>query len=141
MPVSLLLVSLIFLYNYCMRLSVGHNRKVSRLLLLVMIAFLGAVTANADDGYRLWLRYDPLPAPSLETYRSQVSEIAVPGNSATAKAIRDELSAGLSGLLGRSVAVTREANRDGAVLVGTPNTSTQIQHLNLDAALRDQGPE
>ena len=94
---------------------------------------------KADDGYRLWLRYDRLPKPSLDMYRQRIKSIAVQGNSATFDLIRGELSQGCAGLLGTPVAID---NRDDAsVVIGLPQTSTLIRKLQWDADLKRLGPE
>jgi hypothetical protein len=51
---------------------------------------LAMTAARAEDGYRLWMRYDPLPAETIAGYRSRVTSIVAPGNSATLDAIRAE---------------------------------------------------
>jgi len=94
---------------------------------------------KADDGYRLWLRYDRLPASSVERYRARIRSISVQGNSATFDLIRGELSQGCAGLLGTPVAID---NRDDAsVVIGLPQTSTLIRKLQWDADLKRLGPE
>ncbi|HET7286262.1 MAG TPA: alpha-glucuronidase family glycosyl hydrolase, partial [Pyrinomonadaceae bacterium] len=81
---------------------------------------------KADDGYRLWLRYDRIPA-------QRIKSIAVEGKSDTFDAIRTELDrAGLS--------VTR--NRDEAsVVIGLPQTSILIRNLQWEPELKKLGPE
>ncbi|HWF89171.1 MAG TPA: alpha-glucuronidase family glycosyl hydrolase, partial [Pyrinomonadaceae bacterium] len=100
---------------------------------MLLVLFCGCL--KADDGYRLWLRYEPLPARS----RSRIKTISVQGQSATFDVIRSELSQGCSGLLGRPVEV---GNRDDAsVVVGLPQTSTLVRNLKWDAELKRLGPE
>jgi len=103
----------------------------------LFVLFCGCV--KADDGYRLWLRYEPLPAESMEFYRQHINAIAVHGHSATFDVIRNELSQGCGGLLGRRIDV---GNRDDAsVIVGTPQTSTLIRKLRWETELQSLGPE
>ena len=105
--------------------------------LLVFVLFCGSV--KADDGYRLWLRYEPLPAPFVEKYRSRIDSVSVQGKSPTFDVIRSELSQGCTGLLGTTIVV---GDRDDAsVIVGTPQTSTLIRNLQWDAELKKLGPE
>ncbi len=93
----------------------------------------------ADDGYRLWLRYDQLPTASVNKYRQQIKTISVQGKSATFDVIRRELSNGCAGLLGMPVVV---GDRDDAsVIVGLPQTSPLIRRLRWDAVLKNLGPE
>ncbi|HEY0730461.1 MAG TPA: alpha-glucuronidase family glycosyl hydrolase, partial [Pyrinomonadaceae bacterium] len=96
-------------------------------------------TVRADDGYRLWLRYDPLPSRALNTYRQQLKSISVQGESATFEVIRDALRVGCTGLLGAPVDVG--SGDDGSVVVGLPETSALIRKQRWDAELKRLGPE
>ncbi|HWP44215.1 MAG TPA: alpha-glucuronidase family glycosyl hydrolase, partial [Blastocatellia bacterium] len=115
-----------------------HRQSV---FLIIAVLFLSAMEARAEDGYRLWLRYDPLPRPSLDIYRSRVTAVVTPGGSATLDAIRTELVEGCSGLLGRRIPVATDADRDGAVIVGTPKRSPLIAGLKWERQLAELGPE
>ncbi len=105
------------------------------------LQLFAGITAKAEDGYRLWLRYDPLPAQEIEKYRAHITSIVVPGDSTTQTATREELVEGCSGLLGQPVPATNEVNGDGAVIVGTPKSSPVIASLKLDAQLNSLGAE
>ncbi|HKU73167.1 MAG TPA: alpha-glucuronidase family glycosyl hydrolase [Pyrinomonadaceae bacterium] len=105
---------------------------------MVFVFFCGITSVRADDGYRLWLRYEKLPARSSSAYQN-IKSIAVQGQSATFDVIRRELSAGCAGLLGMPIVV---GDRDEAsVVVGTPQTSNLIRKLGWDAELKNLGPE
>jgi alpha-glucuronidase len=108
--------------------------------LVVVVQILFASVANAEDGYRLWLRYDLLPQQSAQQYQTGIKSLVINGNSATFEAIRDELSSGLSGLLGRQIVLKNEIG-DGAVVVGTPKSSPVIASLRLDKQLAELGKE
>lgn len=99
---------------------------------LVLMLLTVPILAVAEDGYRLWLRYEPLPAPSRQEWQVKVRVIVAPGSSATMEAIRVELTAGCSGLLGAPVPNADTIDRDGAVLVGTPKTSSLVAGLKLN---------
>jgi len=109
--------------------------------LVVMFLVMGGTAAQADDGYRLWLRYDSLPAPLIRAYRERVTSVVVTGNSATLDNIRTELVNGFTGLLGAPVPLRSDADRDGVVVVGTPKSSTLIGGLRWQAQLARLGPE
>ncbi|NCI45739.1 alpha-glucuronidase family glycosyl hydrolase [Sediminibacterium soli] len=67
----------------------------------VLLACLFFTAAFAEDGYRLWLRYDRIPnGQMLAAYRSRIGSVAVLGQSPTLSVAGDELVKGLSGLLG-----------------------------------------
>jgi alpha-glucuronidase len=95
-------------------------------------ALLRAAPARAEDGYDLWLRYRPVEAPALARYRAAASELVVGRSSPTLDAARSELERGLSGLLAEpSFKVDTGVDRDGAVVLGTPQSSPLIAGLNL----------
>ena len=90
----------------------------------------------AEDGYRLWLRYDLIADQTQRrAYASALQEIAISASTPTLSAARDELAAGLSALLGTEVPVVAKAGRSGAVLLGTPAGSPAIAALDLGDAL------
>src|SRR2546425_9506808 len=109
--------------------------------LAIAIHLLMGATTRAEDGDRLWLRYDPLPKQMIDLYRPRVTARVVPGQSATLDAIRTELVNGCTGLLGSPVPVAEDARRDGAVIVGTPQSSPLIAGLNWEQRLSELGPE
>jgi alpha-glucuronidase len=118
-----------------------RTRKFVHCFVFLLLAGGGAASLYADDGYRLWLRYDQVSDPETRAaYRDAVSSIYVAGDSPTPTAVQKELKRGLDGLLGQSVPVA-DAPRAETVLVGTPDDSDQIAALDLDAALREVGPE
>lgn len=87
-------------------------------LCLLAASFVLAAVARAEDGYRLWLRYDPIDDEALRRdYAAAFSEIVVPADPGpTLAATRDELAAGLRGLLGAEVPVAAQATRDHALV-------------------------
>ncbi len=107
----------------------GQARNFNVLAATFITIFLVFATATtfAEDGYRLWLRYEPLRANA----RPAITSIVVLGNSATANVTRDEIIAGCSGLLGQSIAAAGRIERDGAIVVGTPQNLPLIASLKL----------
>lgn len=119
--------------------------KAWRVSVLVCLAcacvLFGAAGARGEDGYRLWLRYNPLPAESLKEYRARVRSVVVQGESATLAAARAELAEGLEGLLGVAVPFTEKVAGDGALVVGTPKGSEFVKRLGWERVLASLGPE
>ncbi|MDJ1492815.1 alpha-glucuronidase family glycosyl hydrolase [Cytophagaceae bacterium DM2B3-1] len=110
------------------------------LLLFVLISF--SSSGYAEDGYRLWLRYDKLADPAkVAAYRNAVSQIVLDGQSETIQAAREELTLGLKGLLGTDVSFVNQATKEGTLIVGTPSTSKLITSLNLKNQLATIGNE
>ncbi|HEX3913314.1 MAG TPA: alpha-glucuronidase family glycosyl hydrolase [Steroidobacteraceae bacterium] len=97
---------------------------------------LSAGFARAEDGHELWLRYRPVEAPWAARYRAIAGELLAPES---AQAARAELELALRGLLGAAPPRVRRVDRDGALLLGTPQSSPAIAGLHLD--LGALGPE
>jgi len=115
------------------------TKYLGRTAFVLLVLFCGISVGRADDGYRLWLRYERLPARSLDLYRERIRTVSVKGTSATFDAIRRELSVGCAGLLGTPIPV---GDRDDAsVVVGLPQTSTLIRNLSWGTELKSLGPE
>jgi alpha-glucuronidase len=106
----------------------------------IAIFLLAAVqTAAAEDGYALWMRYERVEPQWLTPYRAATAQIVGNAASPTLHAARDELQRGLGGLLGVAPADSDVVDTDGAVVVGTAQSSTLIAGLNLN--LGRLGPE
>jgi alpha-glucuronidase len=114
------------------------------LYILISVIILGNFSAlKAEDGYRLWLRYDLVSDPSvLNQYNRSVSGWMVDGKSPTLNVAGTELQNGLNGLLGRNVPEFTSVRKDGIIISGTPESSKVIASLdlkeNLDK-LNDEG--
>lgn len=117
-------------------MSLVHHRsyKAPLACLAIVIQLFIGTTIKAEDGYRLWLRYDPLPKPLIDASRLRVASVVVQGNSAMLDAIRVELLNGCARLLDSSVAAAETVDRDGAVVAGTPKSSPLIAGLKWPLA-------
>src|SRR6266511_4142818 len=118
-----------------------RSRKGFIACLTIAIQLFLWTAAKAEDGYRLWLRYDSVPKAMIEVYRPRVTSIVAPGGSATMEAIRSELINGCAGLLGGSIPAAEKVERDGAIFVGTPKSSPLIAGLKWGRQLSDLGSE
>jgi hypothetical protein len=91
---------------------------------------VGEIDPNAITGYDLWLKYSAVSdAGLLAQYRLDATEIVVQGSSDTLTAISDELNTALDGLLGQDVPTSGSVTQDGAVVAGTPASSSIIASL------------
>ncbi|MBE1159248.1 alpha-glucuronidase [Dyella sp. 7MK23] len=107
--------------------------------LLVFAAALCAAPAHAEDGYDLWLRYRLLAPAQVQHYRPHAAELVAGDATPTQTVTRDELQRGLSGLLGSAIPLASTVTHDGAIVVGTPASSSLIAGLKLD--LQDLGDD
>jgi alpha-glucuronidase len=90
-----------------------------------------SVSAQAEDGYDLWLRYRPIEAPQAAVYRSFATEVvATPGANLAA----GELLRGVTGLLSVTPSETRGVTRDGAIVLRPPGTAAGLGAPTEDLA-------
>ncbi len=103
-----------------------------RRIALILVCLLGlAAPALAEDGRDLWLRYSRVEARWLAPYRAANTRlVSFPSHTPTFDAATAELTDGLTGLLGRGLRGGPLA--DGALVIGTPDSSSLIAELNLD---------
>jgi alpha-glucuronidase len=113
-----------------------------RLTLVVStMLVLASLSAKAEDGYELWLRYHLTSNPTrLASYRRSIRSIDIATSSPTLLAASEELVRALRGILGNAVPLAGDL-REGALIVGTPASSRQIAALHLASALATAGPE
>jgi alpha-glucuronidase len=109
-----------------------------RFLLASLVIFGLMSPASAEDGYRLWLRYDPLDSALAAQDRAHAARLIVDSKDPRAAAAASELDRALTGLLGTAPARSDAGN--GAILLGTPAESARIRALHLDLSnLGDEG--
>ncbi|KAA2240777.1 alpha-glucuronidase [Chitinophaga agrisoli] len=86
---------------------------------LLLLLFVNLHPLHAEDGYRLWLRYDLITdAALLQDYRTHISGIYITGESATMAAARRELTTALTGMLGKTIQ-EQPKPQGGTVIAGT----------------------
>ncbi len=89
-----------------------------RHLLLLLVFVAAAHRSVADDGYRLWLKYDRLAdAGQRAQYQKAARFIAVAGSGPVLRTAAAELQRGLQGLLGQPVPVQASAGAPGGGIV------------------------
>jgi alpha-glucuronidase len=117
-------------------------KKICSVVIFVVVFFLLYNFSQAEDGYRLWLRYDRITdAKKLNAYKAALTEIYLKDDSPTLKAASEELSNGLAGLLGIRLPFLRTITKHGALIVGTPQSSETIAALDLQNKLKSVGAE
>src|SRR4051812_4804222 len=93
---------------------------------LLFVCCLAVYILHAEDGYRLWLRYDKVDDNKLlEQYRNEILFIRFTRSSPTLDAAKEELLNGLQGLLDEKILLQNRIE-NGSVLVGT--TADSIIH-------------
>jgi alpha-glucuronidase len=108
----------------------------------IVVLSLASSMAWADDGYKLWLKYDKVSDEArLEEYRHMIQALVVPGNSATSQVISAELHRGLSGLLGKEVPWDAPGRIANAVIAVTPKHYREAGLPGVRGPLKSLGPE
>ncbi|MDP8913326.1 MAG: alpha-glucuronidase, partial [Pseudomonadota bacterium] len=92
---------------------------------------LAPSSASAEDGYDLWLRYSRVEEPWQSRYAASATALVGEPSSPTLVAARDELRRGLQGLLGKSLETHPDVDADGAIVFGTPQSSSAIARARL----------
>ena len=111
------------------------------LFVLLLLIYFSPVT-RAENGYRLWMRYDQIKNKELyNAYRQKLGQLNFSGNSATLDAARAELQQGLSGLLNLKPKSLMGGSTTGGLIVGTPVSSKAIASLGLTTSLKALGAE
>lgn len=109
---------------------------------LLILCLCCCLLAKGENGYELWLRYTPVANKALlQSYRENITGIMTSGSSATMNIIKDELSAGLSGLLQKKVDMNPGSLRQGTIIAGTPRSSPLISSAGITAQLKAAGEE
>lgn len=95
----------------------------------------------AEDGCRLWLRYNTIDNTSLlQQYRQQITSILSPADADGLFSAQKELITGLSGLLGKQISMRMGIN-NGTVMAGLPSHFPFIRSLVDDTTLVRLGEE
>ncbi len=111
-------------------------------ILVTIIGLLNFTVLYAEDGYRLWLRYDVVKDQAiLDRYNKQIQGWIVEGDSPVLKVAENELQIGLEGLLGRNIPSLSSVKKNGIVLAGTPSGSPLVESLKLKDKLSGLGSE
>ncbi|MEO6002965.1 MAG: alpha-glucuronidase family glycosyl hydrolase [Opitutus sp.] len=116
--------------------------SIARAAALLLGLFILSTAARAEDGYRLWLRYEPLSDATLRSAAAAaLSEIVLAESTPTLVAARDELTLGLRGLLGVDVPVVSQTSRKSGLLVGVASRQAELAARVTAADLRAAGDE
>ncbi len=113
-----------------MRIHPAFSRLV-RVLIACFIAAGTGLPAVAEDGYELWLRYRDAGSEVRANVESHAREIIGDMKAPSLAAAGAELRRGLSGLTGREILQVAQPTGAGALLYGTPRSSSIVAGLPL----------
>src|SRR5687767_2892927 len=96
-----------------------------KLITCIFLFFVLICKVDADDGYRLWLRYDKIENNNLlQQYGANISSVRSAGTTASVTIATNELLTGLQGLLGKKIPLTT-TNNNGTVLIAAKSAAGQ----------------
>ena len=111
--------------------------RTTPLLIIILLSLGNSLRLGADDGYRLWLRYDEINDRVLrEEYAAKLPQLYQDGSSLVLNSAGDELHLGLSGLLGRKIPRVNTVP-DKGVVVGVIDQSRLLDTVIPDALKDD----
>lgn len=111
-------------------------------ILFLLFAILLSHASKAEDGYRLWLRYDLITdAQQLDVYRQSLQHYIIEEQSPTLEVVEQELKTALQGLLGTSITEASTPATKGLLILGTPSSSPIVKGLKLEDKLKTVGKE
>lgn len=112
-----------------------------KIVLMILFFLISFNMLSADDGYRLWLKYDRISdVDKLQAYQSAIQGILVINDSPTSKVIRNELRNGLNGLLDADIPDINKV-RNNCVIAGTVDKIQSQVNINLDEEINSIGDE
>ena len=116
--------------------------KKNTLTFILSLFLLCNSNLKAEDGYRLWLRYDLISNQErLNEYKELIKGCLIEGNSSTINAVENELQIGLKGLLGSDIPPIKSIGKDGIVIASKYSTSYLLSKLKLETKLKNIGSE
>jgi alpha-glucuronidase len=111
----------------------------------ILLILIRSTAIQAEDGYRLWLRYERISNASLlQQYRDAFTSIHFTTGSPILRSAATELTAGLEGMLGASIPWQRgerPSATERCLTIGTPSSSTEIRLLHWESDLASLGEE
>ncbi|MFL5739653.1 MAG: alpha-glucuronidase family glycosyl hydrolase [Flavisolibacter sp.] len=99
---------------------------------LTIFLLLLSVCCRAEDGYRLWLRYEKIDDPAvLQQYRGILNSFYCSGSSAVLNSAKKELSLALNQMLGKPVSETSSKETASIQLITNPSVNFNSQNPSL----------
>lgn len=107
-----------------------------------LLLALSNAAVRAEDGYRLWLRYEKVEDEQLrKAYLQRLSQLFVDGEGPILKTVAAELSSGLTALLGQPVPAMGEPGDTGGVVAGVLGQSPAVSRLVSGEDAQKLSPE
>ncbi|MDM8002409.1 MAG: alpha-glucuronidase family glycosyl hydrolase, partial [Bacteroidota bacterium] len=110
--------------------------------LLIVLLLIPAAPGLADDGYRLWLGFDPVTDRAyLKECGRRFENVMITGDSPVLRTAHDEFIAGLASMTGMRVSEVASPEGRGTLIAGTFSSSPFVATLLPDAVPGATGEE
>jgi len=107
-----------------------NNNTMKFRLPFYLLMTLALQNSFADDGYKLWLKFDKINDPVLlKTYSASITGLMVNQSTPVMSTAAMELKTGLTGLLGKDIPIVNALKNDGTIIAGTPSLIPLINKL------------
>jgi alpha-glucuronidase len=120
-------------------------KKMEKRHFVILLAFFCLVVVGAvkaDDGYRLWLKYDVITNEILlKEYKDKIQAVKIEGKSATIQIAKKELTAGLNGLLDTDIPQVNKLQAEGNIIVGTLENIQLPENTGIESKVAKVGDE
>jgi len=117
--------------------------KFKRVFLTFFVMCGLLLSLRAEDGYRLWLRYDKIDNPALlSSYRKAITGIQLNEKSLIFASALNELKAGLGGLLDKEMPVVAQNSPvAGSLVAGTPQGNSLVASFTNPSEMKKLGDD
>lgn len=119
--------------------------KHARITFLIILILIDSQSVQADDGYRLWLKYDLIrDAKIRDSYKRLIQKTLIIGNSSVMNVVETELSMAVHGLLGKPLLHSKTLTHNTLIVALEnalpPDILDRINH-DMNVASIDFGDE
>ena len=110
---------------------------------LWLIALISAINLHAEDGYDLWLRYQPITNAEQKTYvQALFNDILIEESDPTIKVLKEELEKAGLGMLGNSPVFVNKITAKTGLIIGIPQNNALLDNAGFEnklSGLQDGG--
>lgn len=89
---------------------------MKKIVLLIWLLGLSCLKSFAENGYRLWLRYEPAATKHRTAYTKAIRQIAISDETETQRIIRNEWTLAYRGILGKDPVFVNQAGSAPSVV-------------------------
>lgn len=129
--------------NFSQRKNIRFEILSFRIITILMVFLFMINSVNAEDGYHLWLRYEPV---CDEVKKEQIAgffrEVLLPGDASDVyRVVREELDLAAEGMTGEHAGYTESVSATTTLVIGTASEFEKLVTEDLLSRLEDSGED